>query len=345
MSDSPRSSVPVPSLSSPQSLVSLPSSGSPRSLVSLPNSEVPDSSVSLPSSGFENAWISIVADGDESVSLPSMVDRLEDMVMDTAGDEDIVEQDMLDLAHGKEASLRIPAYMDGTIRDDVVEIYCAPKICLVALKRGLRAGLSVDVKVGHDLNKKSVQEWMWTQLSARRPRCIVCCPPCKKFSVMQNLNIGKMDVVQWDNAMAEAEHHVDLSMDVMAHQSKNGDLAIFEHPARASSWNRDTVSEKYVNGPFVRTLFPQCAFGLVSPLGFPMEKKTYFMHNIDEIATRFGQARCSCTPQLIGGTLKKHRTIEGSEQGRRVSEYAEGYPDLLVEAMVDCIQTALARTA
>ena len=117
MSDSPRSSVPVPSLSSPQSLVSLPSSDSPRSLVSLPNSEVPDSSVSLPS----------VADGDESVSLPSMVDSLEDMVMDTVGDEDIVEQDMLDLVHGKEASLRIPSYIDGTIRDDVVEIYCAPK--------------------------------------------------------------------------------------------------------------------------------------------------------------------------------------------------------------------------
>ena len=153
-----------------------------------------------------------------------------------------------------------------------------------------------------------------------------------------------MDVVQWDNAMAEAEHHVDLSMDVMAHQSKNGDLAIFEHPARASSWNRDTVSEKYVNGPFVRTVCPQCAFGLVSPLGYPMEKKTYFMHNV-EIVTRFGQACCSCTPQRIGGIPKKHRTIEGSEQGWRVSEYVEGYLDVLVEAMVDCIQTALARTA
>mgnify|MGYP001248347560 CR=1 FL=1 len=49
--------------------------------------------------------------------------------------------------------------MDGTIRDDVAELYCTPKLCLVAQKRGLRAGLSVGVKAGHDLYKKSVQEW------------------------------------------------------------------------------------------------------------------------------------------------------------------------------------------
>ena len=90
------------------------------------------------------------ADNDESVSLPSVVEE-------HIGDGDPVEKGMVDMDHDTEAWLHSPAYMDGAKCDDVGELYCAPNICLVAQTRGLRAGLSVYVKAGHDLYKKSVQ--------------------------------------------------------------------------------------------------------------------------------------------------------------------------------------------
>ena len=60
--------------------------------------------------------------------------------------------------------------------------------------------------------------------------------------------------------------------------------------------------------------FHQCRFGLTSPEGHPMKKKTGILTNHPGVFKKFNGKFCQCTVE--------HRAIEGSEGGKKVSTWA-----------------------
>ena len=131
-----------------------------------------DSDVELPS-----------AEGEESsVSLPD-VDQSEEYLdsQDWALDDDESDVSLPELDDESDVNspwLAIPSSLDGTIRDDIMEIFSAPRLVPVVQRLGLslRAEVSIDIETGYDLRKPAAQGKVWNLLRSRRPRFLVISP-------------------------------------------------------------------------------------------------------------------------------------------------------------------------
>ena len=110
--------------------------------------------------------------------------------------------------------------------------------------------------------------------------------------------------------------------------SAHGRSFTHEHPAGASSWKEDST-QAVLNLPGIyNALFDQCQFGLTSPRGTPLKKKTRILCN---------SARLFCA--LNGCTCRRgshvHKPIMGSENGYRLSTWSENYPPALCNALLE----------
>ena len=80
--------------------------------------------------------------------------------------------------------------------------------------------------------------------------------------------------------------------------------------------------------------FDQCRFGLKSPSGQLMKKKTRIMSNCPAIIHQFRDKLCQCPKG-------SHRSVSGNECGVRISSYAQHYPMAMCEAFAaGVMQTA-----
>lgn len=71
--------------------------------------------------------------------------------------------------------------------------------------------------------------------------------------------------------------------------------------------------------------FDQCQFGLVSPSGKPMQKRTKFMTNLGPLFNALNGKFCDHSHE--------HELIQGSENGVKRSAWAQTYPDGLVRTI------------
>ena len=71
--------------------------------------------------------------------------------------------------------------LDGSIRDDVAEVFCPPRFVPMAKQLGMRASLSVDWLTGYDLRLPEVRRQILIDIEARRPRLVITCAPCTMF--------------------------------------------------------------------------------------------------------------------------------------------------------------------
>ena len=62
-----------------------------------------------------------------------------------------VHEDDDHLVQASKAVIAVPSWLDGTLRDDVVELFSPPRMVPRCAAFGLRASLSVDIKVGWNL--------------------------------------------------------------------------------------------------------------------------------------------------------------------------------------------------
>lgn len=82
--------------------------------------------------------------------------------------------------------------------------------------------------------------------------------------------------------------------------------------------------------PTVRVaMFDQCQFGLVSPQGRPMQKRTKVLTNSVEIFESLNGKFCCKTHQ--------HEQIQGSEDGIKRSQWAQVYPDAMVTTICEAV--------
>ena len=267
--------------------------------------------------------------GDE---LPSDIgsDGGADTVADDAGFPDDVEE--------------IPRYLDGTIQDDILEVFTPPRVVPAAVAAGLRGEISIDITSGHDLTTDSWQQWTQLTLRSRRPRVVISSAPCTAFCPLIHMAKNKMSLSKLRARQDVGLTLFNFSMMIAHIQRATGTGFIHEHPSRASSWSLASVKEMLESGFYESTTFDQCRYGLTSPLGHPLKKRTRLMScNVTGVKQEF-RLKCNCPKALdFGQGLTKHKIILGNEAGHKLSRWAQCYPKGMVDAFVRCIQQTVAQ--
>lgn len=88
--------------------------------------------------------------------------------------------------------------------------------------------------------------------------------------------------------------------------------------------------------PTVRVaIFDQCQFGLVSPQGRPMQKRTKVLTNSVAIFEALNGKFCCKTHQ--------HEQIQGSEDGIKRSQWAQVYPEAMVTTICEAVLRSVPR--
>ena len=143
-------------------------------------------------------------------------------------------------------------------------------------------------------------------------------------------NAPKMDPEIYAEKRIDAETMFNYSCDLAVLQDSNGLGFILEHPAPASSWSLPKARGLLTRPGVIETNFDQCAVGLVSPGDEPMKKRTKLVSNIAGVSQLFGPMQCAC--------VVPHRQIQGSQNGFRLSTYAQSYPRQMCDLMVQAAQ-------
>ena len=131
---------------------------------------------------------------------------------------------------------------------------------------------------------------------------------------------------KWAEGMLYLTH----AMDCCLRQYHQGRFFVFEHPASATSWKQDVVMRVAALLNVWVVVFDQCMCGLTSPVQkVPMRKRTKLMTNSRFIAARFAGKLCDKS--------HVHQEITGSEGGIRRSVWAQRYPPLMVDSLVQGI--------
>lgn len=240
---------------------------------------------------------------------------------------------------GIDVEPKLPRSLDGCLRDDVMELFSPPRVVPICMELGLRGGLSIDLETGFDLLQKSCREKVLLEVARRRPRVIISSAPCTWFSALMRMwNVKKMSEPVQLQREHEAVQLFEFGMEVGKQQLLSNNGFIHEHPETASSWKRPSVQELIHLGA-CKSSFDMCRFGMVSPkTNMPLKKGTTLLSNVSQVQVAFHRKRCVCHPIFdIGGKMVKHRTIQGSDHGVRLSRHAQKYPPILCRTLARCV--------
>ena len=202
---------------------------------------------------------------------------------------------------------RQPQWVNGEI--DIAEVFSPPRIAAAASKQGLRGGWSLDLTTGWDLSDPEQQKQAMRLLRESKPRMVIACPPCTPFSTLMRWNWRNMKPDKVQEVMCKAIAHLSFAVAMCEEQHRAGRLFMFEHPARATSWNLDVLNDLRHLPGVISVLSDMCAHGLKSTdkLGTALVKKTTrFITNSQSVATAVG-VRCSKTHRhvvLVDGKAK-----------------------------------------
>ena len=223
--------------------------------------------------------------------------------------------------------ISIPRYLDGTQPVDVLEVF-GRTVSAIASRRGL-SSCPFDLKVGKDLSQLETRSEVFRTIEQRRPKLLVTSPPCTMYSKLQRLwNVKKMSPEEYNRRKAIADEYLQFSHTCNKVQHNAGRSFAHEHPVGASSWKEDSTQAVVSLPGTYNALFDQCQFGLTSPRGTPLKKKTRILCNNARLCNALHG--CNCRPGL-----HTHRRVIRSEGGDRISTWSENYPPALCNALLD----------
>lgn len=201
------------------------------------------------------------------------------------------------------------------------EVYSEPRVTAEAHKQGHSTGGAYDIKTGYDFNQRSDRERCFRKLEEEDPDVLVLSPPCGPFSILQELNIGRMGKSRAVLMIQEGLVHLEFAARLYEWQVRRGKIAIFEHPKMARSWKEPALT-RCMSLPGVETVeADQSEFGLRVKEGEALNKKpTRFMVNSEAIRKRLAR-KCR-------GDHEHQSLMEGR------AKLAERYPPRLCKAMI-----------
>ena len=193
----------------------------------------------------------------------------------------------------------------------------------------LKASLSIDALTGTDLLTVAGRVSMDSALLLKRLLFLILSPPCTMYSMLTwSLNHARTPAAKWSANMRDAAAMLAVAMDLAARQVPSGRYFVFEHPATAKSWATEAVQNVAALTGVRIVTFDQCRYGLVSPAGQPLRKRTSFMTNCSFVAQACDGKWCRCT--------EPHRQIIGCELGHGLSAWAAHYPPALCRELALC---------
>ena len=190
----------------------------------------------------------------------------------------------------------VPSYLDGTIRDDVLELFSPPRVVPRCKEQGLRAVMSIDLVTGFDLLTLDGRQRAMHEVTKRRPTVIISSPPCTWFSaITQMWNAKRFSRLKVDYMRRTGMTLYKFGLEVGRHQSDRGSGFLHEHPCGATSWKLDECCSFAEDCNMQRTTFDQCRVGLKTPKSLvPLRKRTTFMHNMSSAHVHFKNLKCMC---------------------------------------------------
>lgn len=222
-----------------------------------------------------------------------------------------------------------PDILDGELRQDPLpQQTTLGTVRLIALFcMSLTGAMQFDVQQGQDLLQGSVANEAWGWLASAM--AVFVAPPCRLYSSLMLSNWGRMS---WESRLRVAEHGLrclKIGIEACIEAARQGKLFCFEHPFKSKALSLNLVQSLllYPGATIVR--FDQCRYGLVSPGGTPVRKRTFFVTNCPSIVQEFQGKFCTGN--------HSHRVCQGCECGIRVSKHCEKYPLPLVTAVQKCL--------
>ena len=166
---------------------------------------------------------------------------------------------------------------------EISELFSVPRVTEVASCFGLKKGPSYDIRTGHDLREKELQDRVRSEIKLRKPKLVVICPPCGPYSSLQNLNPRK-NSKEWLKMLSDARILHRFGMQVAQDQIDGGRYFLYEQPRNAKSWD-DREVQRISQQPHVQLFsMDQCMFGLKDRISHKRHKKaTGIMVNSMEI--------------------------------------------------------------
>eukprot|EP00971_Amphidinium_carterae_P149186 2958012-Amphidinium_carterae.2 len=216
---------------------------------------------------------------------------------------------------------------------DLMEIFGGQAGCSsIGIRRNMNVGQNVDIIHGSDVTKSKTRDEVLQVIMTHQPTVTILAPPCTAFSGWARYN----------RMIGGDKHHESLrngaacstfAARIVREQLTHGRHFILENPAgsdlfRCAEWQ--AIDRTWT---ITKVTFPQCALGLKSPSGRPMQKLTTIWTSSPLLVRGLTNLRCNCRVP--------HVTIQGSERGQQLSTWAATWPLTLCRRLVDGIQTVL----
>ena len=263
-------------------------------------------------------------------------DERHTVVLSTGVEVD-VSQSFCDLHNPAVLQKKLPPWMvaishdaDRVEPEDVAEHFCPPRLLPHCQKHGLTGKQSIDQLLGHDLMLRKVQEMCARHLVRAQVQYLLTCPPCTLFSSLMASNWTRMSLARKMSRVREGFELFQFAYYTCHLQRLGGRSYVLEHPCRSQGFVQDAIkSLQEPPNPGKVAVFDQCMFGLVSPRGLPVQKRTRLVTNCKNIFERFHGVYCN--------GAHEHDVCHGSQLGQRVSVHCQRYPPLMMVAIAHAI--------
>ena len=178
-------------------------------------------------------------------------------------------------------------------RPMIFEVFSPPRLSKYARDKGLVGGVALDLTTVDDegqawnFSKAEMREKAEKLVEELQPELILGCPPCGPFSILQNLNKGKMDAEKFAEKLGEAREHLRFCCKLYKGQLRRKKFFLHEHPDLATSWKEEPVEELLQMPEVLRIQGDMCRHGMVGADeygGGAVKKRSGFMTNSEHIA-------------------------------------------------------------
>ena len=197
---------------------------------------------------------------------------------------------------------------------------------------GLRAGIAFDLELGWDLLRVQNQKEVIRYLVSERPGLVILSPPCTQFSSLQNLSYQTHFSSQqrFDAHLRElrdARRLLQFCVRVCLLCIRLQLCFVFEHPWGATSWSERCLSQLVGRDDTWLARGDQCMFGLESPGGDLLRKRSGFLTNLRTMALALN---LSCDRKHA------HQPVIGKVKGSswNLSRLSQRYPVGLVDTIL-----------
>ena len=173
--------------------------------------------------------------------------------------------------------------------------------------RSLKVGINFDIEEGMNLTKEEDVERLLEYIDIHTPTVVVMGPPCTAFGSWAHYD--KVHAPEaYEESLIISKALAAVAARIADKQLQAGRHFLLENPRGSQNFNEEGLSTLDDKFGIYAADFPQCAAGLVSPTGEPIQKWTTFWASHPVLLKRFRNLECTHGPG-------EHWILEGKHEG------------------------------